>query len=499
MGLAGLVFVSIACGSSVEDAGERTSTLTIAWDGTSAMALHPNESESPQFLTFLPLVTLDENGEWVGRLAESWEASPDFSEWTFHLRRDVRWQDGEPVTAHDVVFSLGLLTHPEVAEFDASEFESFRAVDDHTLVIRSTTFANGHGILWTVYYPRHLLEDLPPAEIARWDFWTQPVGNGAYRMVQHLADTLVEFEVNQDYFGPKPQIERLILKFSGASSQVDLLAGQADGAMIELGNLPRFIADPRFVIHHRIVDDVAVGIYWNASHPALEDARVRRALTLAINRESIRTALDLPPNLPLVDGPYTPRQIRQGELPESLPFDREQSVALLEEAGWSDVDGDGIREKNGKELRIAAVTRVHSLDHAVLVQSDLRRIGVHLDVEPVETAVTLARLRDGDFEALITLAVLPAPSLQLAFGTGGSTHYSNLRLDELLAQAASVGDPVAIDRLFEEIYGIFREQQPMTLLFPWSRPWVVHRRVRGLSTPWVVDPVWHMERLWLEE
>jgi len=496
-----LAVVWLACGSSADRVEERANTVTIAFDGPGTMALHPNWSESPQWLVFLPLVDVDENGEWVGRLAESWEASPDWSAWTFHLRPDLRWQDGVPVTAHDVEFTLRLAMHPEVADLPADYFDSIEVVDDHTLIIRSNYFTTGHPILVTVYYPRHLLEGLDPAEIAGWEFWTHPVGNGPYRVVRYLPETMMEFEVNPDYFGTRPRIERLVLKFTGGAAQIDLLAEQVDAAMIlEPMDLPRFIADPRFRVHFEILDALAVGIYWNTEHPSLRDARVRRALTMAIDRGSLLAALNLPADLPLVDGPYTPRQIRRDELPEPLPFDRDMAASLLEEAGWRDIDGDGIREKGGEELRISVVTRVYSQDHAILVQSDLKRVGVRLDLELVETAVTLSRLREGDFEALITLVELhPATNVQRVFGTGGWTQYSNPRLDELLAQAVSAGDPAVIDELYAEIYDLFRDEQPATFLFPSIRPWVVHRRLQGLSAPWVADPIVYLDRLWLEE
>lgn len=471
----------------------------MAWDGDEMMALHPIHGESPQFLVFLPLVAHDERGEWLPRLAETWQPSGDFSEWKFHLRTDVVWEDGVPVTAHDVVFSMELLQNPEVGLLSPSDFESVRALDDHTVVIRSPTFSIGHAITWTVFYPRHLLEDLEPAEIASWEFWSRPVGNGPYRVVRTLPQTLMELETSPTYIGPKPKIETVTLKFVGpTTAMAEMLSGQVDASNIERGLL-RLTGDPRFEVHFRIVDDVAVMIYWNAEHPALRDARVRRAMTLAIDRRELLGSLGQSADLPLVDGPYTPRQIRRGELPEPLPYDPAGAVALLEEAGWTDSDGDGVRERGRQELRISTLTRVYSEEEAVLVQGYLARVGVALDLELVETMVAWNRITGGDFDAALSLGVVSAPYLESTFGTAGTTGFSDSRLDELLAQLSTEGDPAEVDALYAEMLRIFREEQPATVMFPWSRPWVVSRRLRGLSTPWLADPVAYLDRFWIEE
>jgi peptide/nickel transport system substrate-binding protein len=460
-------------------------------------ALHPMHGESPQFLTFLPLVALDEEGAWVPRLAESWEVSEDFREWTFHLRRDAVWEDGVPVTAHDVVFSLELLRHPEVAELSNSGFEEVRAIDDHTVVIRSRTFAIGHAIVWTVFYPRHVLEGLEPGAIASWDFWSHPIGNGPYRVARVLPQTLMELEASPSYFGPRPKIGRVVLKFVGVSAQMEVLSGQVDAANIERG-LPRFIEDPRFRVHYRIVDDVAVMMFWNTQHPPLRDPRVRRALTLAVDRRGLLAGLGQPTELPLVDGPYTLRQIRRGELPAPLPHDPEKAISLLEQAGWSDSDGDGVRDRNGEPLRISVVTRVYSEEEALLVQSDLARVGVRLELQLVETMVAWSRVTSGDFEAVLSLGPMSPEYLESLFGPAGSTPLGNHRLNETLARLKEEGDPVRVDDLYAQLMESFREEQPITVLFPWSRPWIVSRRLRGLSTPWVADPVAYVDRLWLD-
>ena len=114
------------------------------------------------FMVFLPFAKDDENGELEGRLATSWEHSEDYRTWTIHLRTDVTWHDGVPVTAHDVKFTLDLLGRPDAPAGQINpEVESAVVLDDTTIVI---TYKRNKASLdsWTCYYPKHLLEDLEP-------------------------------------------------------------------------------------------------------------------------------------------------------------------------------------------------------------------------------------------------------------------------------------------------------------------------------------------------
>ena len=121
------------CGAGDETPEDRTSTITVLFDSDDYV-LGPARDDSPKFLVFLPLVR-----GYASRaqplLAEHWEHSPDFKTWTFHLRHDVRWHDGVPVTARDVAFCLELFAHPEVLWRGAEHVQAVSVPDDHTLII----------------------------------------------------------------------------------------------------------------------------------------------------------------------------------------------------------------------------------------------------------------------------------------------------------------------------------------------------------------------------
>ncbi len=500
-----LAFVVIGCGPGQDRVGSTSSTLTI---------LHPGDEGvfSPgwpaQFLVFLPLVARNASGALEGRLAQRWEHSPDYRQWTIHLRTDVRWHDGVPVTAHDVEFTLDLLSRPEVG-YQSPDALSVRVLDDSTYTISYQRRAGGSPLDdWTAYYPKHLLEDLDPERFWQWEFWTRPVGNGPYRFVRHLPKTMIELEANPYFYAGKPQIDRVILKaghgYGEESSLVELLSGNVDAIpYVHPMDLLKVEADPRFRVYHSVDTENLTAIAWNQDYEPFKDARARRALTLAIDRRELLGLLNLPDDLPVADVLYSRQQFQDGELPEPLPYDRERSSALLEQAGWRDVDGDGVRERNGEAFAFTAIVSdwQQAPRAAVFVQEQLRRVGVQMELQVLDLQVQRQRVRAGEFEAAI---ILTSPgnaplSHRVMFGESSPIGYTDRRVITLLDSAQAALAPDQYDRIYRQLGSILQADLPLTILYPSVWATVANRRVGGLSSPYRADPVWYAEHLWLEE
>ncbi|MEJ2238852.1 MAG: ABC transporter substrate-binding protein, partial [Gemmatimonadales bacterium] len=177
-----LLMLSTACGRDGHDSVEATSTYTLLYSSSQFdWAPRIARDGAAKFLLFLELATPNARGELEGRLAERWEPLPDHRSWMIHLRQGVRWHDGVPVTAHDVKFTVDLWNHPDVLYVE-NPIESVEVLDDTTFIM---TYKPGNAWhtywypgYWTVFYPRHLLEHLDPAEFDEWEFWERPVGNG---------------------------------------------------------------------------------------------------------------------------------------------------------------------------------------------------------------------------------------------------------------------------------------------------------------------------------
>lgn len=499
-----LLVGAAACGTGEDSPQARGSSVTVAYC-CGREALSPYTDMSARYLVFLPLVESDGSGERVPRLARSWSHSADYREWTYHLRTDVQWDDGVPVTAHDVKFSLDLLAHPEVGYLSDRPGESVTVHDDSTLTIRKDGWFIDGNDWWLVYWPKHVLEGLDPAEFYEWDFWTHPIGNGPYRFIRYVPETMMEFEANADYYGPRPRIGRVILKFAGAAGLAELLAGSVDAITEnDPADILKLSGDPRFRVYHGVAETVARAILWKNDDPILRDSRIHRALTLAIDRRGLLQALNLPDGLSIVDGPYTARQFLRGDLPEPLPYDPVAARALLEEAGWRDEDGNGVRELNGTPLRFTAIVMADAslepggLGIATHVQGLLLRVGVRMEIRPLEPSLVYHRLKSGDFEAAFTVFQNQAGWLQQFLGADSRVGYNDPEVRRLINRAATTANPDTLDALYRDLMRIFRRDLPVTFLFPRTESYFVHRRIRGLEGRYWPDPVLHMEELWIE-
>lgn len=155
-----------------------------------------------------------------------------------------------PVTAHDVKFTLDLLTHPDVLELEPGAF-SVTVLDDSTYTITYQRSIGG-PINGTVFYPKHLLENLDPKAFRTWDFRTHPVGNGPYRIVRHVPMTITEYEASPTYYRGRPRIRRVVLKgLTGESALAELLSGHVQAIWLAPMDLPKLGGDPRFVVYYR--------------------------------------------------------------------------------------------------------------------------------------------------------------------------------------------------------------------------------------------------------
>lgn len=489
--------VALACTANDRMDIADLNTLTIGYGGDEYL-LGPAQDDTPKFLVFLPLAkwhTACRTDEHTG-LAERWEHTPDRRRWTIYLRRDVRWHDGVPVTAHDIAFNIRLWRHPDLAWYGAYGVDSVTVIDDYTV----TLFLNRPGttsmLTWDVYYPKHLLEDLDPKEFFEWDFWTHPIGNGPYRYVRHDRETHIEFEANADYYQGEPSIKRVVITLgSGVSSVVSLLSGNVDVVGLSPREAEPFAQDDRFAVYYAMNNTSPVRLVWNVRHPLFEDKAIRQALTLAIDRRTLAGALGLPKDTPITDGTYSSCQYERRDLRPPWPYDPDAARRTLDAAGWRDTDGDGVRERNGVPFRFSTMVVRRHEPAAVFVQDQLRRIGVRMDVQVLEDGLVVQRFVAGDFEA----AIPRLSQLDFRFGRPDAPNgYDNARVRAIVRSIEETDHGEDLERLYRELADIYHDEIPGTYLYPRlgatvARPWV-----RGLDAPALGGFLGAVNRLWIE-
>ncbi|MEE8361922.1 MAG: ABC transporter substrate-binding protein [Gemmatimonadales bacterium] len=463
---------------------------------------------SGKFLLFLELATPDEEGVLQGRLARGWEHTSDYRDWTIHLRTNVRWHDGVPVTAHDMKFTVDLWNHPDVL-YPSNPIEWVEVLDDSTFIMRyksgNAWHTYWHPGYWVVAYPKHLLEHLNPADFNEWEFWKRPVGNGPFRYVKHLPQTMVEFEANPDFYLGRPKIDRVVLKF-GPESITELLSGNVDAMNVENRSAFEGIQDdPRFETYYEAWDDISavISLLYDHRNPLFADAVVRRAIAHAINRQELKRLLHKWPDLPIIDVPFTESQYWNRELPEPLPYDPTLSAELLDQAGWRARHGDGVRQRGGDIFSFPLIVERRYLPAAVYVQHSLAQLGIRVEITTLEYSVVLERIAAGEFEAALGYIWVspddPDAGLDIVFGRNSVTGYRNPRVIELVEAALAATTPESLDDIYRELAPIIQRDQPVTFLTFGTEMYIAHRRVRGLSSPFRANPLWAAGHLWIDD
>lgn len=447
---------------------------------------------------FLTLLDLDEELTPGPALADSWEMEGD-SAVVFRLRRDVSWHDGVPTSARDVVFTWERATDPASAYPYPGRFEGWtrvEAVDSFT--VRMTVEPRPEALMtWalTPIVPAHLLDGVPAAQLGTAAFNRRPVGNGPFRFVEWRANDRLVLEANPDFpeeLGGRPYLDRVVYRvIPELSTQLaELSTGQVDLVLnVSAADVER-VARRRRVIEGPMQQFAFVG--WNGRREPLGSAAVRRALTMAIDREAM-TRLVRGGYGRAAFGPVPPGHWAFAEELEPLPFDTAAARALLDEMGWTDRDGDGVREgPDGTpfrfELKYVQDPALSAI--AELVRSDLERIGVDVELRLTEGSTLIGQIMDParEFDAfLLSWNVEERIDLRPLFHSASVgtpmqvSSYGNPRVDELIARLEQPLPQEAALPLWVELQEILRREQPWTFLYYFSVLSAISDRLQGVE------------------
>ncbi len=479
--------------------GHRPITITMYTRSPSTRMFIPVLRGGPHMrMIFSPLFRWTREGEIEGDLVRSWEVGDDSGTWTYHLRTDVRWHDGTPLTARDVAFTIELYQDPGVLGHPPGSAVP-TVVDDSTVVVRY--LRSGWDPLETnsPILPAHLVEGLDSADYPSWEFWEAPAGTGPFRFVRQTELSFVELEANPRHHRGRPAIDRVLLR-GGGGGYVELLAGNVDVLPMNSNSISVVQArlleeDPRFAVYF----DLSTGpirIHWNLSDPLFEDARVRRALSVGIDRRELATFLGYPNELEPRDMPASRGQVLRGETPPLLEYDPSEAARSLEGLGWR--DRGGIRERNGSTFEFELLVNPANLPLAVLVQAQLQRIGIRAELTTLDRSLAQRRFQSGDFQAALGLHM---GLDNLTFRSGGGRSWSTYESPEMEAIVEALEReviPSSRDSLYRVLWPLLREGVPLTYLVPELLISAARAEVRGLETPNRSWPEAYLDELWIE-
>jgi len=437
-------------------------------------------------------------------LAESYEISDDGLEITFRLRDDVYFSDGVPVTADDVIFTFETAVNPKVDAANVAslfvDVEKPVKVDERVVkfIMKRPYFKAIENVCFWDFgiLPKHIYEFDDAEEFNK--RVSEPVGSGPFLFEKWETGREVVLRRNENYWGRKPKLKKIVYRFiTNAVAAVQALRSHGVDIIIpEPDQFAELAADAEFNREFYCLAywNPGVPFYyigWNRDTVWFSDRRVRRAMTHIVNREEIVSHL-LKGHAQAISGPFFIKGTGNAPDIKSWPYDLNRARQLLEEAGWVDSDGDGLRDKDGVPFRFKFM---YSSDNVLynrlvkLLKDEAAKVGIEVVPEPFEWSVVISRITDRKFEAMVMgwggdvmedfYQIFH--SSQIANRGCNYVGFSNQRADELLERIRRTMDRQEREELSHQFHRILHEEQPYTFLFTRPTFRLVDRRFKNVK------------------
>jgi peptide/nickel transport system substrate-binding protein len=456
-------------------------------------------------LMFEALVRPDPNTGTPGPfLATGWDQSTDGLTWTFHIRPNVTWSDGQPFTADDVKFTFDTLLDSKtrtpyrsrltnVASFDAPDKSTFR------VSLKTSDCPFLVNTMQIPIVPQHLLAG--SADINSDEFGSsRPVGTGPFAFKEWQRSDHLTLVANPTYWQGRPKIDQWVRRSVSDDNvlQALLKTGEVDYAGVSFGAMQEMLAQPNLTFQSVASPILITFIAYNLERPFFQDKRVRQALTYALDRQTMVNSLlygqgeVLNSSIASVSWAYT------SDVP-TFAYDVEAARKLLADAGWTP-GADGILQKDGTRFSFVLTTNSSNKERVSIVtiaQDAWRKVGVDVQAQLLDTGAFFAKYQQSnDFDAIVAggagLTIDPDQtnfwsSNSIAAGTN-FVHYRNPMVDQVLEQARSAPGcgPDARKPFYDEFQKLLADDQPFTFLYTAKSGVFINKRLHNVVlSPWI--------------
>jgi len=455
-------------------------------------------SHSIAGLIYNGLVKYDKDMNIVGDLAESWDISDDGLVITFHLRKGVKWHDGKPFTAKDVLYTYQITVDPKTPTAYAGDFlkvKKAEVLDDYTFRVTYDKPFAPSLISWSsAVLPRHLLEgqNITKSSLAR-----HPVGTGPYLFKEWLAGQKIVLVSNADYFEGRPYVDGHVTRIipDMATMFLELRARNIDMMGLTPLQYTRQTENNLFrqsFDKYRYLAFAYTYLGYNLKHPFFADKRVRQAISYAINKEEIISGVLLGLGKPAT-GPYKPGTWAYNENVKTYSYNPQKARELLRAAGWTKTNNDGFLEKDGRPFTFELITNQGNETRqkcAEIIQRQLKEVGIDVKIRILEWAAFINDfISKRRFEAVILGWTIPLDpdaydvwhSSKTAPDELNFISYKNPEVDALLEKARSTFDQKLRKKYYDRFQEILVEDQPYTFLYVPDELVIISKRFRGIE------------------
>ncbi|OPL09508.1 MAG: hypothetical protein AVO33_06855 [delta proteobacterium ML8_F1] len=492
-----MAFIFSGCSSSQEPQEEEPPkeivTLRIGAktepDSTSPLIATLSAYDIIDNLVYDDLIEYDDDLNPVGSLAESWTVSDDGLEWTFVLKEGIKWFDGEDFTADDVVWTYNALVNGEFPQsVQLAGVTQAEKVDDYTVKVvteapKADMEAARVSILPEHIYSEYALEELNSfAE----EF---PVGTGPFEMVEWEPGQFIKFKANEDYFASAPQIDEIVYVFFANDDTLTqaLTVGEVDAVTaVATTQIDTLKADENIEVIQALGRNFTqLGFNcWEAEeslgNPLVLDPAIRLATDWALDKEEI-VAIALnglgTPGTSLIPPSVGEWHWEPGE--ERHSYNPEKAREILENAGYTDTDGDGIREDsegNKLDFRFAVISSYGEayVKASAIIQKNLQDIGINTTITLMDGGAQSDLIYEENFDTDMFIwgwGTELDPSLKLSVllteqvGKRSDAFYSNEAYDALYQEQLVEVDREKRVEIVHEMQKIIYEEAPYVILY----------------------------------
>ena len=467
--------------------GEKVITMAQTGDWDTFMPMNTTNSGADNVieLMFDRLMVINTDGTFEPRLADSWETNEAQDKITYHLNENAKWQDGEPVTAEDVVYSAQVASSSEYSYLRRIRMQYFAgtdetgcetstdsievaALDDHTVEF-TLKAPMDPAIIYALVnrdffiMPKHLLDSISDADLVNDAFWQKPIGSGPCIFDSMESGVSIEFKANKDYYLGAPDFDRLVFK---KVQSTNLLSGLMSGDIDVLSaNSQIPLADWEAAKNTQGIVSKSIPTFAY-QYMAMNTARdyltedVRHAISLAINRQVIVDQL-LQGEARIAIGPLAEDHPYFDEKLLPIEYDPEKAKSMLEAAGWDSNRELQVLVSTGNEVREKS---------AILIQQDLQKIGIKTKIQTLDFPTLLTNARNGDYDlCFIGSAGSVDPSESVPNVTAGYMNNFAQLSDPTLGQIGESGAKEITFEARKKIYDQYQEelfkQMPMAFLY----------------------------------
>ncbi|WP_339287378.1 ABC transporter substrate-binding protein [Paenibacillus sp. FSL E2-0201] len=457
-------------------------------------------------LLYASLVTVDDKGVPTPELAESWDVSDDQLTYTFHLRKDLKFSDGSPLTADDVAFtwtiqydksydgssqlpSLNVEGGKAYKDGSSTAIEGIKVIDPQTISVtleqpNATALVQlGSNVLSKAYYGKdYKFGDLEYIK----KLHEKPLGDGPYKLEKFIPGQEVRFVANENYFKGKPKTEHFIYKTTEGDVWQFVETGEVDYASFSATdeNIEKLKA-LGFVNIIPYTPSTYGYLQVNLKHEQLKDKLVRQAIVYGLDRQSIYVdaaqGAGSIANIPA--SPISWSYTEEGINP--YKYDPEKAKQLLDEAGWT-VGAGGIREKDGKPLTIHYLgSKSKNTDIFIAVaKENFEALGIDFQPEVFADFNSLvSKVEGGDYDLVsfsTSMLTDPADGF-MQFFDGEITDYDNPKFLELYNKALATTDIEARKAVYKELYQLFNDELPIIFTSYKKTVYAYNGRIENLS------------------